>query len=470
MVDVDLFQTDYDPALCDIGVIHLGYGAFHRAHQAIYIDDYMEQTGDLRWGIAAVNLRTAEAETFSEAAKAKSGYVVKSISPDGAVSFRNVRSHLAFVDSTSEPEQAYNLLAFPSVKMVTITVTESGYYFDQNWDLDLAAQPITAGIAGEASETVYAYLAEALGRRVAQVDQPVSILCCDNIRSNGRMLEGALLAYLEAKQQTELADWVRRKVSFPCSMVDRITPRSTQGLKDEVAGLFAQRSHSPVHAEDFAQWVIEDRFAAETPDLSKVGVQIVSDVEPYEEAKIRILNGGHVGLAYLGALAGHRTFDQAMRDPSLRPHFERWEKSEVLPGLGNDAPFDTTDYLGEIASRFENEGIADHLERICMDGYSKMAIYIRPTLEACLQKGILPEAGFDCVAAWIVTARRHQNGQNNFPYHEPYWDKLAPMIIKGNESEIASDPQIWGDLPQRFDNFVPGLVAAIQRMDQKWQA
>ena len=111
MVDVKLFQTDYDLALCDIGVVHLGYGAFHRAHQAIYIDDYMGQTGDLRWGIAAVNLRTAEAETFAEAAQAKSGYVVKSISPDGAVSFRNVRSHLAFVDANSEPKKAYNLLA-----------------------------------------------------------------------------------------------------------------------------------------------------------------------------------------------------------------------------------------------------------------------------------------------------------------------------------------------------------------------
>lgn len=470
MHDMKLFETNYDRAACDIGVVHLGYGAFHRAHQAVYIDDYMQQTGDLRWGIAAVNLRTAESEAFAEAAQAENGYVVKSISPDGAVDFRIVRSHLAFVDATSAPDQAFDLLAQPSVNMVTITVTESGYYFDENWDLDVTAPPVAAGLAGEASETVYAYLAEALGRRAAQLDKPVTILCCDNIRSNGSVLENALLAYLEAKQLTELAAWVREKVTFPCSMVDRITPRSTDALKDEIGQLFAQLSSSPVHAEQFTQWVIEDRFAAEMPDLSKAGVQIVSDVEPYEEAKIRILNGGHVGLAYLGALAGHQTFDQAMRDPSLRPHFEKWEKSEVLPGLGNHAPFDTTDYLGEIANRFENEGIADHLERICMDGYSKMAIYIRPTLEACLQKGILPEAGFDCVAAWIVTARRHQNGQNGFPYHEPYWDKLAPMISKGRESEIASDPQIWGDLPQRFDNFVPGLVAAIQRMDQKWQA
>ena len=470
MDNINLFQTDYDREKCDIGVVHLGYGAFHRAHQAVYIDDYMQQSGDKRWGIAAVNLRTSETEAFREAAAASEGYVVKTIAPDGAVRYRSVRSHLAFADATTDPDRACDLLSLPSVKMVTITVTESGYYFNEDWDLDTAAEPVAAGIAGQNSETVYAYLAEALGRRAAVLNKPVCLLCCDNIRSNGTVLRRAFLTYLEAKGLAGLAEWVRENVSFPCSMVDRITPRSTSGLKDEISQLFPHAAASPVHAEHFTQWVIEEDFSTDFPDLKAVGVQIVSDVEPYEEAKIRILNGGHVGLAYLGALAGHQTFDQAMRDPSLRPHFEKWEKSEVLPGLGNHAPFDTNQYLNEIANRFENEGIADHLERICMDGYSKMAIYIRPTLEACLQKGILPEAGFDCVAAWIVNARRHQDGQLHFPYHEPYWDKLAPMIRKGEESQIASDAQIWGDLPERFDDFVPGLVAAIERMDQKWQA
>ena len=159
-----------------------------------------------------------------------------------------------------------------------------------------------------------------------------------------------------------------------------------------------------------------------------------------------------------------------MRDPSLRAHFDRWEEAEVLEGLGDSIPFDTFGYLGEIAQRFENQGIADHLERICMDGYSKMAIYIRPTLEACLQKGIVPEAGYDCVASWVINARHFKNGKSAIPYHEPYWDRLQPMIAPGKEEEIASDPHIWGDLPERFNSFVPGLVAAIHRMEQKWQA
>ncbi|MCE2518156.1 MAG: mannitol dehydrogenase family protein, partial [Alphaproteobacteria bacterium] len=137
---------------------------------------------------------------------------------------------------------------------------------------------------------------------------------------------------------------------------------------------------------------------------------------------------------------------------------------------GDMIPFDTRSYLAEIAKRFENQGISDNLERICMDGYSKMAIYVKPTLEACLEKGIVPEAGFDSVASWIVYARKQVTGQCSIPYHDPYWDTLAPKIEPGKEEDLASDPQIWGDLPQRFDSFVPGIVAAIQRMDQKWQA
>jgi D-arabinitol 4-dehydrogenase len=252
-------------------------------------------------------------------------------------------------------------------------------------------------------------------------------------------------------------------------MVDRITPRATPDLADEVASLFPEHAANPIHAEDFTQWVLEDNFAGPMPDLSKAGVEVVADVEPYEEAKIRILNGGHTGLAYLGALAGHQTFDQAMQDNQIRPHFDAWERDEVLSGLGDAIPFDTGRYLNAVAARFENAGIWDQLERICMDGYSKMPIYIRPTLEACLARGITPTAGFDCIASWIVFARRAAAGQSATPYHEPFASKLAPLIARGAEEALASDETLWGDLPKTYGNFVPGITAAIQRMDEQWQ-
>jgi D-arabinitol 4-dehydrogenase len=215
---------------------------------------------------------------------------------------------------------------------------------------------------------------------------------------------------------------------------------------------------------------LENNFASDFPDLGKVGVEVVTDVVPYEETKIRILNGGHTGLAYLGALAGHATFDQAMHDQDIRAHFDAWERDEVLKGLDSNIPFDTAAYLGQIARRFENGGIADNLERICMDGYSKMSIYIRPTLAACLKLGMLPKAGFDCIASWVIYARRVQEGVCKIPYHEPLWDRVAPLVAAGNETRLASDADLWGDLPKRYDEFVPSLVAAIEEMDKKWRA
>ena len=470
MTEHTLFKTTYDRKACDIGVVHIGYGAFHRAHQAVCIDDVMDMTGDLRWGIASVNLRQSESQTFSIAAGAGEGYIVNTIAPDGARDFRLVRPHIMFADATTAPEEATDLLARDSVHMVTVTVTESGYYLNEHGQLDLDAPPVASGLAGKPSETVYAYLAAGLEKRLAASGRPLTILCCDNMRSNGHILRQAMHTYLAACNKPDLADWVKANVTFPCSMVDRITPRSTPGLQAEITALFPGHDISPVHAETFLQWVIEDNFAGPMPDLAQAGVEIVKNVEPFEEAKIRILNGGHTGLAYLGALAGHQTFDQAMRDPDLSTHFDRFEEQEVLPGLGDTVPFDTAHYLAQVAQRFENQGIADNLERICMDGYSKMAIYVKPTLEACLQKGIIPQACFDSVASWIIYARKSHNGECTIPYHEPYWDVLAPQIEPGREEQIASDPQIWGDLPQRFECFVPSLVAAIQRMDQKWQA
>ncbi len=463
-----LSKTSYPQRSCEIGIVHLGYGAFHRAHQAVYFDNLMDITGDTRWGIAAVNLRSVDSEPFSKASELRDGYLLKTIEPNGNHNFCLVRSHIKFVDAAIDVNAAHQLFALPSVTIVTITVTESGYFFNNNWRLNLNEPEIQAGLSGKKSETIYNFLAGALGFRAWRLNEPISILCCDNVRNNGRLLETAFLDYLEAKNLPDLLDWVRKNVSFPSSMVDRITPRSTLELKLQALKLFPEYSAAPIHSENFLQWVLEDNFASTSPDLSKVGVQIVSEVAPYEEAKIRILNGGHTGLAYLGALAGHLTFDQAMLDSNLRQHFDAWEENEVLPGLDAGIPFDTMDYLHKISKRFENKGISDQLERICMDGYSKMAIYIRPTLEACLRKGIFPKVGFDCVASWVIYARRFKSGNCKITYHEPFWKKLEPIISPGEELKLAMDSQLWGDLPERYSSFAPGLVDAIEQMEKKW--
>ncbi len=470
MTDVKLAQTTYNRSDCDVGIVHIGYGAFHRAHQAVYVDDFMELSGDLRWGIGVVNLRPTETHSFASASNADNGYVLKSIASDGTVDYRLVRSHVAFVDATTDVDAALDLFVRPSVKVASMTVTESGYSLNDDWSLDVRAAAVRYDLDKAAHTTIYGFLTKALAKRAAETGDPLTLMCCDNIRDNGHVLKNALLSFIVASGQSELEEWVRRNVTFPCSMVDRITPRSTDGLAHEIEALFPRSAASPIHAEKFSQWVLQNDFANDMPNLGQSGVEIVDHVEPYEEAKIRILNGGHTGLAYLGALAGYETFDQAMMDPDLRRHFDRFETDDVLAGLDDNIPFDTAEYLRQIAARFENKGIADQLERICMDGYSKMAIYIRPTMRACLQKGLVPNASFDCAASWVVYARRFKNGQIHVPYHEPFWDKLAPMLENGREQVLASDPQIWGDLPKRFDAFVPTLVTAIREMEEKWPA
>ncbi|MBL4726150.1 MAG: hypothetical protein JKY83_05665, partial [Rhizobiaceae bacterium] len=224
-IEVKVHATTYDREKCDIGFVHLGYGAFHRAHQAVYIDDYMEVSGDLGWGIAAVNLRPSEAAAFQSAQAVENGYLLKTTSPDGARDLRLVRSHCMFVDWSSQAKQAEDLLGLPSVHTVTITVSESGYYLKDDASLNISDPVIDSEIAGHASKSVYAYLTKALRRRVEAHGQPLNILCCDNIRSNGHMLENNFLTYLQHIGDMELRSWVEDNVSFPCSMVDRITPR-----------------------------------------------------------------------------------------------------------------------------------------------------------------------------------------------------------------------------------------------------
>ena len=463
-----LFETSYDRAICDIGIVHLGFGAFHRAHQALYVDDYMDQTDDLRWGIAAVNLRAADAAAFSGLEVESNGYVVKSMSSSGKVGFRRVRSHVHFADWTQGPDSAEALLALPSVHMVTITVTESGYYLDEAGALNPEDPVMKAELSGANPTTIYGYLSRALALRKAANLGEISILCCDNIRQNGKMLQRNLFAYLDIQGDTDLADWVKSSVTFPCSMVDRITPRSTEALRLDVESLFGPSPFAPVMAEDFLQWVVEDDFIGVRPDLSKVGVTFTKNVDPYEEAKIRILNGGHTCLTYLGALAGHNTFDQVMADPELFAHFEEFERKEVLPALTESLPFDKDQYLDQIIARFKNASIGDTVERICSDGFLKFPIFIRPTLQGCLSQGILPRAGIRSIASWYVFCKHIEAGRLQIKYAEPYWDNVRVLLSDGQIEAFAGSVPLWGDIPRDYPEFMPALAVAIKEMDMKW--
>jgi mannitol-1-phosphate/altronate dehydrogenase len=468
VTNTHISATDYKRRSCDIGVVHLGFGAFHRAHQAVYLDDYMAQSGDLRWGIAAVNLRPSELKHFQIAADdiaRHDGYFLKSYASNGHVELRKVRSHVRFHDWNSDPVTAQNLLALNSVHLVTITVTESGYYTDPNGALNTNDALICAEVTGAAPQSVYGYLRAGLQARLDGGGQPLTIACCDNIRQNGRMLRRNLLAYLGSCNDIDLATWVRDNVTFPCSMVDRITPRSTPELSIELSILVGSNVTSPIMAEDFSQWVLEGSATAPMPPLDSVGVTITPDVDSYEETKIRVLNGGHTAMSYLAALEGIKTFDAAMRVPHLLAHFRDFQTNEVLPALTLDLPFSKDEYLKRVEQRFSNEAIGDTIARICADGMAKFPIFIRPTLQGCLCQGIMPTFALRSIASWHQFARHVAAGKIDFDYHEPSWRELLNML---GTDEFINSRQLWGDLPETYPDFAETLRRELSEMEQKW--
>ena len=468
LIKSQISASDYDRSQCDIGIVHLGFGAFHRAHQAVYIDEFMAQSDDLRWGIAAVNLRAAESESFAATADEITkcdGYYLKSVSPDNVTEYAKIRSHIAFSDWTKDKQAAQALISLPSVTLVTITVTESGYYTDPQGNLDTQHPLMRAEVDGTKCESVYAYLRAALQERMTTLGAPLTISCCDNIRQNGKMLERNLTAYLASFGDDELIAWVHDNVTFPCSMVDRITPRSPQSLCDEFTQMLGHEVISPIMCEDYIQWVLADNAASDMPDLGLVGVTVTDNVDPYEETKIRVLNGGHTALAYLAALENIDTFDQAMSVPHLREHFDKFETHEVLPAITITLPFAKDDYAFKTARRFGNQAIGDTVARICADGMAKFPIFVRPTIEGCLAQGIMPHYAIRSIASWYVFARHVAADKIPFLYVEPSWDSLKDML--GTDAFLMSE-RLWGTIPQTHPQFIETLRQSIADLEEKW--
>lgn len=463
-----LRATGYDRSACEIGIVHVGPGAFHRAHQAYYCDAMMEGTNDLSWGIAAVNLRAAESADLLALKNADDGYVLKTVCATREAEFRQIRPHICFADWSRDADSAENLLALPSVKLATITVTESGYYMDEDTHLNLTEPVINTEIHTDGKASIYAYLRAGLTKRRLQDAGPISVLCCDNLRGNGVLLQRNFKTYLELCDDQALIDWLDRNASFPSSMVDRITPKPTSQLSNEVAQLFGRKNDPSVLSEDFIQWVLEDKFAGPKPPLDQAGVQIVSSVEPYEETKIRVLNGGHTCLTYLGALRGFQTFDQAMADPQLFEHFLRYENDEVLPALPEDLPFDINEYLTIITSRFQNPYVVDSLQRVCMDGVSKFPIFILPTIIKNFEQGRVPERAIVSIASWYVFAKRIHDGHMDFDYIEPNTHVLEPYLKDGRTIDFANAKSLWGTLPQEYPEFSTALCREIDILDSEY--
>ncbi|WP_181703900.1 mannitol dehydrogenase family protein [Chthonobacter albigriseus] len=393
-------RPDYDRAAVTPGIVHLGIGAFHRAHQAVYVDALLRR--DPSWGIVGASLRSPET---ADALNPQDGLYTLAVREDERTDFAVIGSILEVIVAPRERERLLALMADPRVRIVTLTVTEKGYCHDPaTGRLDENHPGIRADLADPtAPGTTPGLLVEALARRRAAGVQPFTVLSCDNLPANGRTVRRIVARYAELRDPA-IGRHVETEVAFPCSMVDRIVPATTDADRAAVAEALGTADAWPVMTEPFTQWVVEDDFPAGRPRLEDVGVEMVADVEPFELMKLRMLNGSHSTLAYLGYLAGYETVADVMADPAFAALVHGLMTSEVMPTLvvpGIDLPA----YRDALIRRFRNRGLRHRTWQIAMDGSQKLPQRLLGTIRDRLASGASINRLSLGVAAWMAYVR-----------------------------------------------------------------
>lgn len=424
-------------------ILHLGLGAFHRAHQAVYLQR-LHDAGDRSWSLSAGNLRR-DADAVLTALIAQGGrYTLETVSPAGERRYQRI----AAIGEVMPPDGGAEALvargADPATRIVSLTITESGYGLDARGDLDLQAADIAADLQAtrehRAGSTVYGVLAALLRERQRRQAGPLTLLSCDNLRHNGARLRAALGRYLQAAGDRALCDWMQAHTSCPNTMVDRITPRPTADVRERVRESTGIDDAVPVSAEEHLQWVVEDRFAAGRPAWESVGAELVDDVTPYEEAKIRLLNATHSAVAWAGALRGHAWIHDAVADPAVRRLAQDYASTDAIPVL-RPSPVDLDAYLAQVLQRFANPAIADTVQRVAGDSRAKLTMFVAPTVRDRLARGEPVDAVAMLPALYLAFLERARDATLPFRYGEP--DSTAPAAADP-VAALCGDAAVWG--------------------------
>jgi fructuronate reductase len=423
----DVRRSGYDASARGIGIIHLGIGAFHRAHQAVYVDDLMAKAaGD--WRILGVSLRSAGVR--DQLVPQDGLYTL--VERDGAEERLRIISSIADVLVAPEnPQAVIDAIAAPTTHIVSLTITEKGYCHDPaSGEINWAHADIVHDLANLATpRSAIGYLAAGLKHRMKLGAGPTTLMSCDNLPHNGSLLKAVLTAFV-AKAAPEVSEWLAANVSFPATMVDRIVPATTDTDIARLEARLGMADQGMVKAEPFTQWVIEDDFAGPRPAFEDVGAQMVADVRPFELAKLRMLNGSHSTIAYLGLFYGHETVDQAMNDPRVAGvvdalMVEAAYSLPIIPGL------DPEHYAEALKGRFRNAALQHRLSQIAMDGSQKLPQRLLGTIADLNASGRDPRAAATGVAAWM----RHFSG----PFvNDPLSDTLKAAANDNPEQLISN--------------------------------
>jgi mannitol 2-dehydrogenase len=450
----------YTRAELTTGMVHFGVGGFHRSHQAMYVDRLLTQGSADGWAICGVGTLPSDRSMQQVLDAQNCLYTLVLKGTDGSIEPRVIGSIERYLFAPDSPEAVIARLADPATRIVSLTITEGGYP-DVTGDLDVN-QDIVADLApGAVPHTVFGLVTEALERRRTDGAPGFTIVSCDNITGNGGIARRSFTGFAALKNP-ELSRWMDDSVEFPNSMVDRITPVTTDADRVELSDRFDVQDAWPVVAEPFTQWVLEDRFVDGRPPLEDVGVQFVDDVQPYELMKLRLLNASHQVLSYLGYLAGYRYVHEVCQDPAFERLLMRYMAREATPTLPAVPGIDLEDYRQTLVARFANPHVGDSLARNCTDGSDRIAKFVLPVIRHQLAHSGDISVAITAVAGWARYLEGTDEQDRPIEVVDRRSEQLAPLAaLQRTEPEaLLHVGDVFGDLGEH-PQFVAAFRAAL---------
>jgi mannitol 2-dehydrogenase len=456
----------YDRSQVRPGIVHLGVGGFHRAHQAMYVDALMNAGQALDWGIVGVGLLPQDDRMRAVMTEQDCLYTLVEKHPDGSLRPRVIGALVDYLFAPDDPDAVLARLTDPATRIVSLTITEGGYHLNQTTgEFDSADDDIQCDLLpGAVPCTAFGYLVEALARRRAAGTDPFTVMSCDNVQANGDVARRMIGAFATLKDP-DLGAWISEHVSFPGSMVDRITPVTADADRQRLAEEFGLEDGWPVSCEPFTQWVLEDHFPAGRPALDHVGVQLVADVEPYELMKLRLLNASHQAMGYLGYLSGHRYAHEVCQD-SLFVHFlAGYMDDEATPSLAPVPGVDLAAYKHQLIERFANPSVRDSLARLCADSSDRIPKWLVPVIRDRLAHDGDVRRSALVVASWARYAEGLDEQGSPIEVVDRRRGDVVARARRQAQDPLAflDDRSLFGDLRDQ-PRFVAPYLAALESL------
>ena len=454
-------QPTYDRSQVTASIVHFGVGGFHRSHEAVYLDTLMNGGQGLDWGICGVGVLPHDRRVIDTLAAQRGLYTLLVKPPDGKWSARVIGSIVEVVFAPADGGYVVDRLADERTRIVSMTITEGGYLVNQETgDFDADDPAIRADLEPDAvPHTVFGYIVAALARRRDAGLAPFTVMSCDNLPDNGDVAKRMICAFARLKDP-DLADWMQATVAFPNSMVDRITPVTTEQDIERLTDQFGVTDLWPVVCEPFSQWVLEDHFTQGRPPFEDAGVQLVADVVPYELMKLRLLNASHQAMCYLGYLAGYRYAHEVCQDPLFVRMLATFMEQEASPTLQPVPGVDLGQYRRQLLERFANPEIRDPLTRLCAESSDRIPKWLVPVIRHNLQHGGAIDVSALIVASWARYAEGVDETGNPIEVVDRRKDAIVARAARQHDDALSflRDPDLFGDLADH-----PRFAAAYTR-------